>query len=161
MFRPREGLDVSFPSSWLTLTSARGRQHRYNRRTVATMVYPSSRARSERAIAVARVVLAITASFTFWLEPAQTAPDAQFIYGLYSVYAVYALVLLVWSLWGEIGGHWPIVTHAVDVVLFSTFQYLTLGSTSPFFVFSLFSVFCGALRWGWKGTLATGAHSIG
>lgn len=127
---------------------------------MATVIYPSSRARSERAIAVARVVLAITASFTFWLEPAQAAPEAEFIYGLYSAYAVYAVVLLVWSLWGEIGGHWPIVTHAVDVVLFTAFQYLTLGSTSPFFVFSLFSVFCGALRWGWQGTLATGAVVI-
>jgi signal transduction histidine kinase len=40
-------------------------------------------------------------------------------------------------------------------VVFSVFQYLTLGPSSPFFVYFVFSLFCGAVRWGWKGTLWT------
>ena len=123
------------------------------------MIYPSSRARSERAIAIARVVLASTAFFALWLEPAQPGSE-PFLYPLYSAYALYAAALLLWSIWGDIGDRFPFATHAIDIVVFSAMQYLTLGPSSPFFVFFLFSVFCGAVRWGWQGTLATGALVI-
>ena len=56
------------------------------------------------------------------------------------------------------GGDWlPILTHSIDIIAFSLFQYLTLGPSSPFFVYFVFSMFCGAIRWGWRGSLATGA----
>jgi hypothetical protein len=48
----------------------------------------------------------------------------------------------------------------VDIVVFSVFQYLTLGPSSPFFMYFMFSMFCGAIRWGPRGTLATGAVVI-
>src|SRR5207244_3393555 len=41
------------------------------------------------------------------------------------------------------------------IVLFSVFQYLTLGPSSPFFVYFIFSLFCGTLRWQWRGTIGT------
>lgn len=82
------------------------------------------------------------------------------VYALYSAYSFYSAVLVMWSFWGNTTGGWPFVTHAVDIAVFSTFQYLTLGPSSPFFVFFLFSVFCGAMRWGWRGTLSTGALVI-
>ena len=57
-------------------------------------------------------------------------------------------------------GWLPIATHIIDIVMFSVFQYLTTGPSSPFFNYFIFSLFCGALRWGWRGTLAT-APAVG
>ena len=127
---------------------------------MSSLIYPSSRARSERAIGLSRVLLASTASLALWLEQAPPTPHRQLVYALYSAYSVYSAILVLWSFWGDTTGSWPFVTHAVDIVIFSTFQYLTQGPSSPFFVFFLFSVFCGGMRWGWRGTLSTGALVI-
>ena len=45
-----------------------------------------------------------------------------------------------------------------DIAVCAVFQFLSLGpSSSPFFTYFVFSLFCGALRWGWRGTLRTAA----
>jgi signal transduction histidine kinase len=122
---------------------------------VPAVVFPSSHA--ERTIAIARVVLAATALFAVWLDPAEPEHYAALTYGLYWVYVIYSVVLVFWTTFWT-GGEWlPIVTHAADILAFSVFQYLTLGPSSPFFVYFIFSMFCGAIRWGWRGTLWTGA----
>jgi signal transduction histidine kinase len=119
------------------------------------LTYPSSRVQSERTIAIARVVLAATALFAVWLDPAEPARNAELTYTLYWVYVLYSVVLAVWVFSHEGGDELPVVTHVVDILAFSVFQYLTLGPSSPFFVYFVFSMFCGAIRWGWRGTLAT------
>src|SRR5205814_9329915 len=77
--------------------------------------------------------------------------------GLHWMYVTYsvALAALTWTVWPG-GSQLALVTHAFDIIAFSVFQYLTLGPSSPFFVYFIFSLFCGAVRWGWRGTLATG-----
>lgn len=135
----------------------RPRPDRYNRATVAILTYPSSRVQSERTIAIARVVLAATALFAVWLDPAEPTHNAELTYTLYWIYVLYSVVLGVWVFSHEGGDELPVVTHGVDILAFSLFQYLTLGPSSPFFVYFVFSMFCGAIRWGWRGTLATGA----
>jgi signal transduction histidine kinase len=122
-----------------------------------SVVYPSSRVQSERTIAIARVVLAGTALFAIWLDPAEPTQYPSLTYFLYAVYVGYSGVMALWSIRWE-GGDWlPPVTHGVDVIAFSVFQYMTLGPSSPFFVYFVFSMFCGAIRWGWRGSLATGS----
>jgi signal transduction histidine kinase len=120
------------------------------------VVYPSSRVQSERTIAIARVVLAATALFAVWLDPAEPAQYAGLTYTLYWFYVVYSAVMVAWTIFWTGGDRLPVVTHAADIVVFSVFQYLTLGPSSPFFVYFIFSMFCGAVRWGWRGTLVTG-----
>jgi signal transduction histidine kinase len=103
------------------------------------------------------VALASTALFAVWLDPAEPARYAALTYTLYWVYVTYSGALALATLNWE-GGRWlPLITHAVDIGAFSVFQYLTLGPSSPFFVYFVFSMFCGAIRWGWRGTLITGA----
>jgi signal transduction histidine kinase len=119
--------------------------------------YPSSRVQSERTIALARIALAGTALFAIWLDPAEPARYAALTYTLYWIYVVYSAVIAVWT-FASVSDDWsPVVTQAIDVVAFSIFQYFTLGPSSPFFVYFVFSMFCGAIRWGWRGTLVTGA----
>lgn len=112
--------------------------------------------RAERAIAATRVALAAFSLFAIWLDPAEPARFAPVTYFLHSAYVVYSVGLAV-LMWRRSSLGWlPIVTHVADIVAFSVFQYLTLGPSSPFFVYFVFSLFCGAVRWGWKGTLWTG-----
>jgi len=112
---------------------------------------------AERTLATARVALALSSLFAIWIDPAEPARFAQVTYSLHWVYVAYSIGLAVftWTLWTG-GNRLPFVTHAFDIVAFSIFQYLTLGPSSPFFVYFIFSLFCGAVRWGWRGTLWTG-----
>lgn len=121
------------------------------------VAYPSSRAQSERTIAVARVALASTALFAVWLDPAESTVYADETYALYWVYLFYSFALALWTLRTDGDERTRVAVHAVDIIAFSIFQYLTLGPSSPFFVYFVFSMFCGAIRWGWRGTLVTGA----
>jgi signal transduction histidine kinase len=117
----------------------------------------TSRVRAERAIAAARVVLGISSLFAVWMDPAEPAHFVQLTYALHAMYVAYSLAVAAYVWRVAPGGVLPIATHAADIVAFSVFQYLTLGPSSPFFVYFVFSLFGGALRWGWRGTLATAA----
>ena len=55
--------------------------------------YPSSRAQSERTIAVARVVLAAAALFAVWLDPAEPMQYADETFTLYWIYVLYSACL--------------------------------------------------------------------
>ncbi|HEX4348724.1 MAG TPA: histidine kinase [Vicinamibacterales bacterium] len=120
----------------------------------------SSRAEKERVIAAARVALAVASLFAVWLDPAEPARYAETVYSLHVVYVVYSLVLaaIMWSraTWRfPVSARLPLATHVSDIIFVSILQYLTLGPSSPFFLYFQFSLFCAALRWGWEGTLYT------
>jgi signal transduction histidine kinase len=123
-------------------------------------VYPSSRMQAERTIAAGRVALALSSLFAVWLDPAEPARFAQVSYELHFAYVAYSVLLAVGTWRWEGGTRLPIVTHVIDIIASSAFQYLTLGPSSPFFMYFLFSMFCGAIRWGPKGTLITGGVVI-
>src|SRR5436190_6874778 len=102
-------------------------------------VYPSSRMQAERTIAAGRVALGASALLALWLDPADPAHFAQATYTLHLIYVSYALLLAAATWRWEGGTRLPIVTHVVDIVVFSVFQYLTLGPSSPFFMYFMFS----------------------
>src|SRR5205809_2482403 len=111
------------------------------------------RVRAERMILATRVALAMYALFAIWLDPAEPARYARLTYTLHASYLAYASVIAA-VLWRHSTlGTLPLITHVADIALFSIFQYLTLGPSSPFFVYFVFSLFCGALRWGWRGAI--------
>src|SRR6185295_1065909 len=114
-----------------------------------------SRIQTERTIALARIVLAAASLFAVWLDPAEPTRYVQLTYSLHSFYLLYAIVLALTTRHRQGPSRLPLITHIIDIVAFSVFQYLTLGPSSPFFVYFVFSLFCGALRWGWRGTLIT------
>jgi signal transduction histidine kinase len=116
---------------------------------------PFSRVHVERIVAGARVALAAASLFAVWLDPAEPGRHAQVTYALHAIYVVYSgvLALLMWR--RDSVGNWPLVTHVADIAVASVFQYLTLGPSSPFFVYFVFALFSAALRWGSRGTIRT------
>src|ERR1700681_3034199 len=114
--------------------------------------------RTERTIVVARVVLAASSLFAVWLDPNEPARYVIPTYTLHSIYAVYAILLALISWNRAAGRRWPLVTHVADIAVCVVLQFLSLGrSSSPFFTYFVFSLYCGALRWGWRGTFSTAA----
>jgi signal transduction histidine kinase len=112
-------------------------------------------ARKERTIAVTRIVLVGSGLFGIWLDPVGPARLVTETYAIHIGYIFYALVLaaVMWN--RDSSGRLPVATHIVDIVVFSILQYLTLGPTSPFFVYYIFSIFCAALRWDRRAVLGT------
>lgn len=123
---------------------------------MSASAYPSSQIHAEWTISIARVALAATALFAVWLDPAEPARYATLTYALHWIYVGYSVMMALVALRWQGGGPLPLITHAFDIVAFSVFQYLSLGPSSPFFAYFVFSMFCGAVRWGWRGTLMTG-----
>ncbi|MEN8259422.1 MAG: histidine kinase [Pseudomonadota bacterium] len=116
----------------------------------------SPRTRAEQLIAACRVALAIFSLFAIWLDPSEPAKYAAIAYSLLAAYVVYALLMAayIWATTAELEKVGRI-THIVDIIVFTSFIYFTEGPTSPFFVYIIFSVYCGAVRWQQSGTLLT------
>lgn len=119
--------------------------------------------RTERLIAIGRVVLAASSLIAIWLDPSQPEKYAAATYTVMAIYVVYALGLAgaVWM--SPVSGfRFQLGIHALDLLAFSLFIFLTEGPpTSPFFVYFIFSILCATLRWGWRGTLWTSLFSVG
>ena len=116
--------------------------------------------RIERLIAITRVVMAVAALLAIWLDPSP-ARYARVAYTSLTCYLVYALTLALLA-WQAIVflGRLKFITHILDLVFFSLLIYLTEGSSSPFFVYFVFSLVCATLRWRWHGTLWTAIAAL-
>jgi signal transduction histidine kinase len=118
----------------------------------------SPRNRAERIICAARLVLAAWLTVAILIAPYESWDDPALVLVLTVGYLTYSLgvVLLTWTRRVTTAGV-PIVTHAIDIVLFSVFIQLTRGADSPFYVYLVFATICGAIRWYGRGALLTGA----
>src|SRR5689334_9578442 len=114
-----------------------------------------SPAHVERHIAMARVGLAAASLFAVWLDPAEPGRAVELTYSLHATYVAYsiALAMVMWRREGV--ERLPLITHGTDIVVASVFQYLTLGPSSPFFIYFVFALFSAALRWGPRGIVRT------
>lgn len=113
--------------------------------------------RAERTIASARVVLAVFTLVAIWLDPAEPSRFAALTYSVLWAYVVYALAVAAVT-WRTVRAHWfGIATHVVDIAVFAFMLVLTQGPASPLFIYCVFSLFCGALRWGSRGAIGTAA----
>jgi signal transduction histidine kinase len=126
------------------------------------MTTPSpSRAQVEQIISVSRLALAAAALFAVWMDPTDIVGVAYITNAVQIGYVAYALVLIAMAWRRRITPPIAFAIHVIDLAVFAVLQYLTQGPSSPFFIYMLFSMFCGALRWGWTGTLITSAVVIG
>lgn len=113
-------------------------------------------ARAERLIAMGRLVLALASLTAVYLEPSTPAQYQRATYALLAVYTVYALVAAAIAWRSPVPpARWRLMSHALDLLLFTVFVYLTEGPASPFFLYFVFSLFCATLRFSWRGILAT------
>jgi signal transduction histidine kinase len=102
-----------------------------------------------------RLLLAASSLLAIWLDPAEPPQFARATYALQWVFLGYdALVAM--AVWRRgAGPRLVLAMHTIDIATFAVVQYLTLGPSSPFFIYFIFSMFCGTLRWGWRGALVT------
>jgi signal transduction histidine kinase len=121
----------------------------------------SSRVQTERVIAAGRLTLAAACLFGVWWDPGEPTRAVGITYALSGVYLAYSLALLglVWS--RPPGERLPVISHVVDISFVSFLVYLTLGPSSPFFLYFVFSLFCAVIRWDWKATLITAGVVLG
>src|SRR5439155_18176151 len=80
------------------------------------------------------------------------------ISGAYFIYSVLVLPL-VWTP-VKFGAGWDLALHLFDLVTFSTLLLLTVEVASPFYIYFIFLVICGTLRWQARGALWTAVAAI-
>ena len=113
------------------------------------------RVRLEWLIATARVVIACSGFVTFVAQP--FSPRGwEALDGALACYVVYSFALLgmVWTP-ARFARGWDVAVHFFDLVAFSVLWLMTAGESSPFYVYFIFLVVCGTLRWQWWGALWT------
>lgn len=118
-------------------------------------------ARAERLIAAGRFVLAFFSLVAIWLEPSTPAKFQRVTYSVLLIYTICALIVVAVE-WRSPrpSRRWQLISHAIDLVLFSIFIYLTEGPASPFFLYFIFSLFCAMLRFTWRGIFATAVAAM-
>jgi signal transduction histidine kinase len=118
----------------------------------------SPRNRIERIISAGRLVLSAWLTGAVIIAPVSAWGDPGVVLVLTVGYLAYSIgvVVLTWTRRVTTAGV-PVVTHAIDIVLFSIFMQLTRGADSPFYVYLVFATICGALRWFGRGAILTGA----
>jgi len=121
----------------------------------------SQRRRTARRISVARLALASFSLFAVWIDPGGAGPHSDHLYPLVAGYAAYSAVVALLARRSFLHlDRLQIGAHVIDIAVFSAFVYLTEGSTSLFFVYFVFALITGTLRWQWRGTLVTAACTL-
>ncbi|HXG58376.1 MAG TPA: histidine kinase [Thermoanaerobaculia bacterium] len=122
------------------------------------MSYPTY-SRGESIIATGRLILALASFAAIYfdpLEPRRFVTATYALLGLYVAYSFVAFVAIV-LVARPLEKRERIASHTIDIVFFGTINYLTAGSSSPFFVYFVFTIVCAMLRFGRGGTLLTAA----
>ncbi|KSV70543.1 sensor histidine kinase [Ensifer adhaerens] len=115
------------------------------------------RARSDKVIAVGRILLALGSVWIAWLDSVHVPLPPEPIYFLLIGYLFYAIAaaFLVWRT--EISRvRGTLVRHIIDVAAFAIFMSMTDGPASPFFMLMPFTLLSATLHWRWRGALYTG-----
>jgi signal transduction histidine kinase len=117
--------------------------------------------RAERFIAAGRLLLAVFLVLAIERDPTIPLRYADILRRFSIAYLAYAaLVALLTGTRRTPLRQLPLVTHIVDLVLFSALMHVSAAPTSPFFVYLIFAMVCGALRWHGLGALLTGGAAL-
>ncbi len=116
--------------------------------------------RSERVIAVGRLVLSFAALAIITVDPREPMYSMSMLYSVLIAYIAYSAVLF-WVFSNRRVGlratSKPILV--ADIGWFTLIVILSEGSTSPFFLLYLFGVCTAAIRWGVRTTVRVAAWS--
>lgn len=111
---------------------------------------------SGRVIALGRVMLGVMFLFAVLIDQngrsfAWAAPYAPF-----TLYVAIACVIAaaMWRNWW-LDARLAIVTHGVDMAVFTAIVFSANSSTSPFFLFFVLPLLSAAIRWSWRETALT------
>jgi signal transduction histidine kinase len=110
--------------------------------------------RSERVIAISRLLLAVAAFGIMIMDPRPPVYSKTFLFGILGAYIAYSSILL-WLFTNQ--GLQSRTTSkpilVADIVWYTLIVGLSEGTTSPFFPFYLFAVCSAAIRWGVRTTI--------
>jgi signal transduction histidine kinase len=115
------------------------------------------RARSDRVIAIGRILLVIGSFYIAWLDTEHAPRSSELVIVLllgYLSYAVIAAVLVWRTEVPRVRG--TLIRQVIDMIAFTAFMGLTGGASSPFFMFMPFALMSATLHWRWRGALWTG-----
>src|SRR5260370_32176103 len=114
---------------------------------------------TERWLATARVFLAISALVAVWLDPREVR--SEWAYALLAFYILQgtAIIFLLRSR-QQSTASFRFLVHGADIVWPALISLLTIGQSSPFFLFFLFVLAAAAYRWGLWETVATSLSSV-
>jgi signal transduction histidine kinase len=114
---------------------------------------------SGRVISLGRVMLAITLVLIFIFGRGQ--PDVTQSYPFLVLYAAVATLIaaVTWKNWW-LDARLAMVTHGVDMAVFTGLAFSTTGTSSPFILFFILPLLSAAVRWSWRETALTAAVLI-
>ena len=116
--------------------------------------------RSERVIAISRLILAFSGLGIVLMDPRPPVYSKTALYTILGAYITYSAVLL-W-LFTNRGLHSRTTSKPIlvaDIAWYTLIVGLSEGSTSPFFPFYLFAVCSAAIRWGIRTTIRVALSS--
>jgi len=117
--------------------------------------------RIERTLATARAFLVVSSLVAIWLDPTVPTDFATLAYGLLVIYAIHSLLILVLvQIRQESSAGFRLGVHAVDVIWPALLSFYVTAPSSPYFMFSIFSLLAAAYRWGFIETMATAGAAI-
>jgi signal transduction histidine kinase len=128
---------------------------------VQTALAVDQQRRIERAVAVARTLIALFSLVAFTLSPVADEPYRQIANAILLGYFVFALGVVV--VFGITPKQWTVDArwlHAIDVLVAVTVTILTSGTGSSSFGLFLFTLLAAAYRWGFVETLATAGVAV-
>jgi signal transduction histidine kinase len=116
---------------------------------------------SGRVIALGRVMLCIILLVAVAVD--RSEPHLAWVrtYSLLMTYAAAALVIAAatWRNWW-LDARLAIVTHGIDMAVFTAIVFSANGTTSPFFLFFVLPLLAAAIRWSWRETALTATGLI-
>jgi len=109
---------------------------------------------SGRVISLGRVMLAITLFLIamFGHSQAELTQTAPFLV-LYAATAV-LIASMTWKDWW-VDARLSVLTHGVDMAVFTGLAFSTTGTSSPFILFFILPLLSAAVRWSWRETALT------
>lgn len=112
-------------------------------------------------IALGRVMLATLFLLAIWFDSSEQVSSFAGTYPLLILYALLAIVIAVatWRNWW-LDARLAVVTHGIDMAVFTAIVFSTNGSTSPFFLFFVLPLLSAAIRWSWRETALTAAALV-
>jgi len=116
---------------------------------------------SGRVIALGRVMLATLFLLAIWFDSSEPMASVAGTYLLLILYALLAIGIAAatWRNWW-LDARLAIVTHGLDMAVFTAIVFSTNGSTSPFFLFFVLPLLSAAIRWSWRETALTAAALV-
>ena len=109
---------------------------------------------SGRVISLGRVMLAITLFLVVMFG--RTQSELTQTYPFLTLYAALAVMIAVatWKNWW-LDARLSVLTHGVDMAVFTAIAFSSTGATSPFVLFFILPLLSAAVRWSWRETALT------